>query len=135
LNVPEHVLFFDGECNFCDSAVNFFIDHDHAQVLKFASLQSDAARELLAAHGAEERATDINTMVLLTGGKVYTKSSAALRVGRFLGFPYNLGLVFLVVPAFVRDFFYEIIARNRYKWFGKREECRVPTKELRSRFL
>ncbi len=134
-DVPDHVLFFDGECNFCDSTVNFVIDRDRKQVLKFASLQSDAARSLLAQHGAAERASDINTMVLLSAGKLYTKSAAALRVGRFLGFPYNLSVVFLLVPPFVRNFFYDLVARNRYKWFGKRDECRVPTKELRARFL
>jgi predicted DCC family thiol-disulfide oxidoreductase YuxK len=74
-------------------------------------------------------------MVLLSAGKLYTKSAAALRVGRFLGFPYNLSVVFLLVPPFVRNFFYDLVARNRYKWFGKRDECRVPTKELRARFL
>lgn len=127
------IILFDGVCNFCNGAVRFVIRHDSKNHFKFAPLQSEVARELLSAHPGYPEKTD--SIVLLKGEKIYTKSGAALRISRHLNGLWKLLVVFLIVPPFIRDGVYDLIARKRYKWFGKREECMVPTEELRNRFL
>lgn len=125
-------MLFDGTCNLCNGAVQFIIDHERAPTLKFASLQSEAASELL---GAPLGPGDPETVMLVEDGRTYTHSTAALRVARHLRAPWRWLVVFVVVPRFVRDAVYRWIARHRYRWFGKSETCRVPTPELRARFL
>lgn len=130
----EHaVVLFDGVCNLCNDSVNFVIDHDPAAYFKFASLQSDEAGALLAQYGLE--AGYLESIVLVEAGRVYRNSSAALRIARKLSWAWPLLYAFVVVPRPVRDWVYDWVARNRYKWFGKRDQCRLPTPELRSRFL
>lgn len=141
----DPVVLFDGTCNFCDGAVQFVIDHERGSDLKFAALQSDAGRDLLERVASPEEARllqhgatgdgDPDSMALVEGGRVYTHSSAALRMARYLRWPWRGLGVFIVVPRFVRDMVYRWIARNRYRWFGKTDTCRVPTPELRARFL
>lgn len=127
------ILLFDGVCNLCNGAVNFIIDHDPKSHFQFAALQSDFGQEKLEELGFNQE--EFDSLVLLQNKKVYTKSSAALRIAKKLTFPYPLLYVFIILPPFLRDAAYNLIARNRYKWFGKRDSCRMPTPELRSRFV
>jgi predicted DCC family thiol-disulfide oxidoreductase YuxK len=127
------VLLFDGECNLCNGAVRFVIKRDPDAVFRFASLQSDAGQAILERHDLPKE--DFDTMVYLEGDKVWTNSTAALRIVRQLGGIWGLAYAFIVIPRPVRDAVYGVIVRNRYRWFGKRDECMVPTPELRARFL
>lgn len=139
------VILFDGTCNFCDGAVHFVIDHERGSELRFAALQSEAAEKLLDDALGEERARairsgtdgsgDPDSVVFIEGGKAYTHSSGALRVARRLRAPWNFLRIFWIVPRPIRDAVYRWIARNRYRWFGKSDACRVPTPDLRARFL
>jgi predicted DCC family thiol-disulfide oxidoreductase YuxK len=129
----EAIVLFDGVCNLCNGLVNFVIDRDPRGRMKFAALQSEAGQELLAEHGLST--TDVDTMVFIAGGRAYTRSSAALRMFGKLRMPWPLLLPLLVVPPPLRNLVYRFVARNRYRWFGRREECRVPTPELKQRFL
>ena len=122
-------VLFDGVCNLCNGAVRFILARDPAARFRFASLQSDAARRLLGDGGPAE------TIVLLDAGKTYVKSTAALRIARGLRFPWPLLYAFVAVPRPVRDLIYDWVARHRYRWFGKRDTCMLPTPELRERFL
>jgi predicted DCC family thiol-disulfide oxidoreductase YuxK len=129
----EGVLLFDGVCNLCNASVNFVIDRDPRGRLRFASLQSRSGQELLQRHGLST--SDFDTMVLVEGDRYFTRSTAGLRVARRLKWPWPLLYALVIVPRPVRDWFYQIVARNRYRWFGQSEACRVPTPELRNRFL
>lgn len=126
-------MLFDGDCNLCNGAVQFVLRRDPRAVFHFASLQSAAGRELLASVGAP--ATLPDSLVLVQDGVLALKSTAALRIARGLRWPWPLFAVFFVVPRPLRDLLYDWIARNRYRWFGKRESCLVPTPALRARFL
>jgi predicted DCC family thiol-disulfide oxidoreductase YuxK len=139
------VVLFDGTCNFCDGAVHFIIDHERGHELKFAALQSAPGSALLEKSTDAEHAKllrygatgdgDPDSIVVIKNGKLYSHSAAALQIARHLRWPYRWLIVFTIVPAFIRDAVYRWIARNRYKWFGKVDACRVPTPELRARFL
>ncbi|WP_422354772.1 thiol-disulfide oxidoreductase DCC family protein [Roseivirga pacifica] len=129
----QDVLLFDGVCNLCNGAVNFIIDHDPKGHFKFAALQSDFGQEKLKALGYSQQ--NFDSLVLLSGDKVYKKSSAALRIAKKLSGLYPLLYVFIIIPPFIRHGVYDIIAKNRYKWWGKRDSCRMPTPELRARFV
>jgi predicted DCC family thiol-disulfide oxidoreductase YuxK len=131
---PPTVL-FDGVCNLCNAAVNFIIDRDRARTIRFASLQSEAALQLLARHGLAAPAAEPETILFVSGGRVYDRSTAALQIARRLSGLWPLLAAFAVVPRPLRDAVYAWIARNRYRWFGKSESCRVPTPALRERFL
>ncbi|MFS0822347.1 thiol-disulfide oxidoreductase DCC family protein [Bacillus sp. 1P02SD] len=128
----NHIILFDGVCNFCNSSVQFILKRDSKQMYHFASLQSEAGKSLLKKHGIPE---DINSFVLIEGDQYYTKSSAALRVCLNLGGAYRFLYIFKLIPAPIRDIFYHIIANNRYKWFGKQESCMLPSPKVRKRFL
>ncbi|MDX2247831.1 MAG: thiol-disulfide oxidoreductase DCC family protein [Bacteroidia bacterium] len=127
------VIIFDGVCNFCNASINFVMDRDPKGEFKFAANQSEAGQKILREAG--EPTEEIGTVYLYENGKIYKESAAALRIARRLVFPWNLSYVFILIPAFIRDFFYRIIARNRYRWFGKRESCRLPSPEEAARFL
>lgn len=129
------MVLFDGVCNFCNGAVNFIIDRDPRGKIAFASLQSAAAQELMRKHGVAVPEGDLDTFLLIDNGRIYDRSTAALRVAGKLQSPLAVFWIFLVVPRFVRDFFYRAFAKRRYKWFGKTDECRVPTPEIRERFV
>ena len=130
------VLLFDGVCNLCNAAIRWVIARDVDAQFRFASLQSAAARRLLerAGHLAASDAMP-DSIVLLDGEGVHVGSSAALRVARLLGFPSSLALVGLVLPHPLREASYRFIARNRYRWFGRRDACMVPTADVAARFL
>jgi predicted DCC family thiol-disulfide oxidoreductase YuxK len=129
----EPVVLFDGVCNFCNASVNFLLDHDRAGRLRFAALQSPAGQRLLRRCGL--RTTDFDTLVLVEGPRCSTRSEAALRVAAHLGGAWRWLAALLLVPAFLRDYAYETLARHRYHWFGRSEACRMPTPEVRRRFL
>ncbi len=129
---PPALVLFDGVCNLCNGAVNFIIDHDPEGHFRFAPLQSEAAQARLA---DTDRDGDLSTIVLVEDGAAYVRSTAALRIARRLTAPWPLLYLFIVVPRPLRDAVYKWIAHNRYDWFGKRDECRLPTPELKARFL
>jgi predicted DCC family thiol-disulfide oxidoreductase YuxK len=132
----EHpVVLFDGVCNLCNASVNFVIDRDPEGIFHFAPLQSSAGRALLASHGRVPPEGEPDSIVLVENGLVYDRSTAALRVARRLRGPVKLLYALIVFPRVVRDLVYRLIARNRYRWFGKSDVCRVPTPELKARFL
>ena len=127
------LVLFDGVCNFCNASVQWILRRDRAGRFRFASLQSAAARAALARIGLVDFHAD--SVVLIHDGRHYLRTDAALRIAKLLGFPWSMFAVFLVLPRFLRDPAYRLIARYRYRWFGKRDTCMVPTKEARARFL
>jgi len=132
LSIINYIL-FDGVCNLCNSSVRFVIKHDKNAVFKFASLQSDAGQQLIATHGLATNA--FNSFILIENNKVYLESTAALRVARQLNGLLPLLYSAIIIPPFIRNSVYKYISKHRYQWFGKREECWLPTKELSERFL
>jgi predicted DCC family thiol-disulfide oxidoreductase YuxK len=126
-------VLFDGECNLCNGAVQFVLRRDPRALFRFASLQSAAARAVLEATGRRDTLPD--SIVLVQGGRVLVKSTAALAIARGLRWPWPLLTVLWIVPYPVRDFVYDWIARHRHRWFGRRQQCWVPTAALRERFL
>ena len=127
------IVLFDGVCKFCNGSVNFIIDHDVTRRFRFAPLQSSAGQELLRRHGLPT--SDLDTMILLERGRAYARSSAALRIARGLGGWWSLLAILFAIPPFLRDGAYAVLARNRYRWFGKENSCRVPSPDIRARFL
>jgi predicted DCC family thiol-disulfide oxidoreductase YuxK len=128
----QPVAFFDGICNLCDGAVNFLIDHDPRAVLKFAPLQGSTFAALVETH---PELAGIDSFVLWDAPRVYTRSSAGLHIAMALGWPWRALAVLLVIPRPLRDAVYDFVAQRRYRWYGRRESCRMPTPELRARFL
>jgi predicted DCC family thiol-disulfide oxidoreductase YuxK len=126
------IILFDGVCQFCDRSVQFIIKRDKKGHFKFASLQSDLAKQLLSQYNV---AKDVDSLVLLDGNNYYIKSTAALRICKNLSGFWKLGYLLLVIPRPFRDFVYQLIAKNRYNWFGKKEACTIPSPEMRKRFL
>ena len=131
--VQHPLILFDGVCNLCNGAVNFIIDRDPEARFRFASLQSEFGQRELHRLGLPDDV--LETIVLLEDGQARLKSTATLRIARRLGLPWLLLYGLIVLPRPVRDWIYDGVARNRYRWFGKRESCRVPTPELMERFL
>ena len=126
------LVLFDGNCNLCHRSVQFLLQRDRVGRFRFATLQSQAGRDAIAAVAQSDLPDSI---MLIRGGKLKVKSTAALAIARGLRFPWPLVSVFWLVPYPLRDLVYDWVARNRIRWFGKREECWVPTPELRARFL
>jgi predicted DCC family thiol-disulfide oxidoreductase YuxK len=133
--VQGPILLFDGVCNLCNAVVRFVVARDRAGVFRFAALQSEVGARLLAEHGVEVPEGDPDSVVLIECGRAYVESTAALRAARYLAFPWFLLWPGLLVPRPIRDAIYRWIARNRYRWFGRRDQCMVPTPELRAKFL
>lgn len=133
MDPAKSVLLFDGVCNLCNSSVNFILARDPKAKFRFASLQSDEGQALL--QEFEDRPSDLSSVVLIEDGQLYARSDAALRVARQLSGGWPLLYAFIVLPRALRDAVYNWIARNRYRWFGKRDSCMIPSPELRSRFL
>ncbi|KJJ38079.1 thiol-disulfide oxidoreductase DCC family protein [Aequorivita vladivostokensis] len=127
------IILFDGVCNLCNGAVTFIIKRDKKDVFKFAALQSEIGRELTSKFNIDT--SKVDSIILIDGEKHYEKSSAALRIAKYLSGAYPLLFGFMVVPKFIRNAVYDYIAKNRYKWFGKKESCMIPTAELKSKFL
>lgn len=130
----EHpVLIFDGVCELCSTSVNFILRWEKGHEIKFTANQNPPGRALLEQFG--ENPDEVSTIYFIEQGKIYKQSAAVLRIARRLRFPWFLGYGFIIVPRFIRDFFYKLIARNRYRLFGQKETCRIPTPEEMSRFL
>ena len=127
------VVLFDGVCNMCNASVNYIIDHDPAGRFRFASLQTETGSKLAAEHGIN--ASELSSMVLIQHGKAYMRSSAVLRICRKLKGPAKLLWPAILIPPMLRDPIYRFVANRRYKWFGKREACRLPTEADRARFI
>ena len=125
------IVFFDGICNLCHHSVRYLIQHDKNKTLKFASLQGENAKKML-------QLNDINSlesMVFFDGKKLYKKSTAILKLSTALGGWHKMLLVGYILPQFIRDSLYSLVAKNRYRWFGKQDYCRIPSKDLQDRFL
>lgn len=127
------IILFDGVCNLCNAAVQFVIRHDKKGLFKFASLQSETGRALLKRYDLP--ATNFSSFVLLQHEKAYTRSAAALQVAKQLQGPLRLLYGLIIVPPFIRNAVYDFIAKNRFKWFGKKDACMIPTPSLKARFL
>ena len=129
----HRIILFDGVCNLCNGAVNFVIKRDTGNVFKFTPLQEKQGVLLLKTHAVDTQKLD--SIVLIENEKVYVKSSAALRIARKMSNLWPLFFVLLIIPSFIRDGVYDFIAKNRYKWFGKKEQCMIPTPGSREKFL
>ena len=129
----QPIILFDGLCNLCDGAVQFVIKHDTDEKFLFASLQSENGQKLLKQFNLPLK--NFNSFVLLQNNKIYSKSTAALFVAKQLNGAIKFIYLFIIVPAFLRDSVYNWISKRRYKWFGKKEACIIPTPELKARFL
>ena len=127
------IILFDGVCNLCNSSVQYVITHDPNAIFQFASLQGETGQQLLKQYGLIEN--NMNSFVLIQDNKAYTRSTAALFVAKRLKGISKLLYGFIIVPSFIRNAVYDIISRNRYKWFGKKDSCMIPTEALKSRFL
>jgi predicted DCC family thiol-disulfide oxidoreductase YuxK len=127
------LVLFDGVCQFCNSSVNFIMDHDPARRFCFAALQSPLGEAMLRRFHLPTNSVD--SVILIEQNRCYLKSTAALRIARRLQSPWPALSLFIVLPALVRDLGYDWLARNRYRWFGKLDMCRVPTPEVRERFV
>lgn len=127
------VILFDGVCNFCNSSINFIIDHDPKKHFKFAPLQSDIGQEILTKF--DKNTKDFDSVILLKDNTLYQKSEAALEITKHLSGFWKYLSIFKILPTSFLNFFYDIIAKNRYRIFGKSDSCRMPTAELRERFL
>lgn len=125
------IVFFDGVCGLCNNFVNILLSEDRNQVLKFSPLQGQTANTKL----PKELLADLNTMAFYKNGRLYTKSDAALEVVKTIGGVFSLFYFFKFIPRFIRDAVYDFISKNRIRWFGQSESCRMPTKEERARFL
>ncbi|MDT0641851.1 thiol-disulfide oxidoreductase DCC family protein [Zunongwangia sp. F363] len=130
----KKIVLFDGVCNLCDGAVNFIIKHDKKDIFRFASLQSEFGKKLVAERGLDPEAID-SVILIEPSVAYYRKSSAALEISRDLSGGYSLLKNFIFLPEGFRDLVYDLIAKNRYKWFGKKESCMIPTPELKAKFL
>lgn len=129
----KNVVLFDGVCNLCNDAVNFLIDEDKNNRLHFASLQSEFGQAVL--RDFSMQTDDFDTFVFIHQGKLFIRSTGALEVMRVLGGKWSMLYVFKLVPTFLRDAMYKFISKNRYRWFGKQNACRMPTPELKAKFL
>lgn len=136
MNLPKNkkIILFDGVCNLCDSLVQYVIRHDKKDVFRFVALQSELGQEILKHIGIDQK--NIDSVVLYEPGKAYYyKSSAAIEIVKEFGGLFHLGGIFRIIPTGVRNIIYDYVAGNRYKWYGKKEACMIPTPELKAKFL
>ena len=131
--MESKIILFDGVCNLCNGLVNFIIDHDKKKIFKFASLQSESAIQLLESNRLQIDV--LESIILIDGDIIKTKSSAVIEIFRHLGGIWSIVSWFVFIPAFIRDFIYDLVAKYRYRIFGKTTHCRLPEPELVERFL
>jgi predicted DCC family thiol-disulfide oxidoreductase YuxK len=139
------VVLFDGVCNFCDASVNFIIEHDKTGYFKFAPLQSEEGTKLANQYGFESATAEngdassdlipIDSVILIEDGKAYTHLTAALKILKRLGAPWSWLSAFMIVPRSLRDWAYRVFARYRYRIFGRKDQCMLPSPDVRARFL
>lgn len=132
-NCSKPIILFDGVCNYCNSMVNFIIRQDKQKRFVFAPLQSATGQHLLLKHHLPPN--ELNSFVLIDRQKAWLRSSASLQVFKNLPWYWKWTQIFWIIPPFLRNAVYNLIARNRYKWFGKKESCMIPTPDLKARFL
>ena len=125
--IEKPLVLFDGVCNLCNNSVSFILKHEKNSDLYFSSLQNFVQPELL------ENVKNVDSIIFIEKDKVYTKSTAALKISKYLK-GYSWAGVFLIIPPAIRDLIYDIIAKNRYKWFGKKDQCMIPNPDLKARF-
>jgi predicted DCC family thiol-disulfide oxidoreductase YuxK len=130
----KKLILFDGVCNLCNASILYVIKHDKKDLFRYAPLQSEIGKQILEKFSIDPSKTD-SIILFSNENGLSIKSSAALKVAKHLGFPRNLLAAFLIVPAFIRNWVYDYIAKNRYQWYGKKEECMIPTPELKAKFL
>lgn len=130
----KHIVLFDGICNLCNCSVQYIIKHDKKNKFMFAPLQSKTGKHIIELQNIDTATTD-SIIFKHSNKNIYFRSTAALKIASKLSFPSCLWSVFLVVPSFIRNWVYDYIAKNRYKWYGKKEACMVPTPELKDKFL
>ncbi|MES2574825.1 MAG: thiol-disulfide oxidoreductase DCC family protein [Bacteroidota bacterium] len=136
LNLPPNkkIILFDGVCNLCNSAVQFVIQHDKKDVFRFVPLQSELGKEILQHIGINPK--NIDSIILYEPEVAYYyKSSAAIEIAKSLGGLLHFGTIFRIIPTAIRNRLYDYIAKNRYKWYGKKESCMIPTPKLKAKFL
>ena len=133
LSKTNPILLFDGVCNLCNGAVQFVIKYGSKNTLRFTALQSETGQQILEHFNLPKE--EIFSVILVENEQVYVRSSAALRMYKNMGGFWSLMYFFIIIPNPIRDAFYNFIAKNRYKWFGEKENCMIPTPELKSRFL
>lgn len=133
MKCDDHIIFFDGVCYLCNGFVQFLLKIDQKELLKFSTLQSALFKKISDEYDLD--CNDIDTVVYICKGNVYTKSTACLKILRTCGFPWTFAMVFMIVPLVMRDWIYNIVANYRYKWFGKNHECIRPTMDIKHRFL
>jgi predicted DCC family thiol-disulfide oxidoreductase YuxK len=129
----KDIVLFDGVCNLCNSSVQLIIKHDKKRKFQFASIQSEFGKLQISKYQIDTRKTD--SVIYIKNNNVYSRSAAALRIVKQLDGLWPLLFIFIVIPPFIRNLIYDFIARNRYKWFGKKESCMIPSHDLKSRFL
>jgi predicted DCC family thiol-disulfide oxidoreductase YuxK len=135
-NLPKDkkIILFDGVCNLCDASVQFIIKQDKKDIFRFVALQSDLGQEIIKHIGLDTK--NIDSIILYEPGIAYHyKSEAALEIAKSLGGIFYLGTLFSILPTSFNNYIYDYIAKNRYKWYGKKESCLIPTEELKSKFL
>lgn len=131
--LPNDVMIFDGVCHLCARSVQFILDHEADATLRFMPMQSAAGERVLRELGFDPN--DVKTFVLIADGKSYSRSDAAIRIARYFGGGWKLLGVVRLVPRPLRDWAYDLVARYRYRWFGRAETCMVPTPALKARFI
>jgi len=131
--VEQPVILFDGVCNLCNSSILFIIQHDPTAKFKFASLQSEFGKNQMQKFGLD--VSELESVMFIKNGKLYQKSNAALEIARHLSGAWPLLYGLKIIPPFLRNSVYNWIARNRYRWFGKKDACMIPTPELKARFI
>ena len=131
--MEKKIILFDGVCNLCNKAVTYIIDHDPKDQFRFAALQSDVGKALLEKHNIDPKVVD--SIILIKEDKAFIKAGAALRIAKDLSGLLPVLYVFVILPGFITNSVYDFIARNRYDWFGKKDNCMIPTAELKAKFL
>lgn len=131
--IDHKIILFDGVCNFCNFWVNFIIDRDKKDSFRFAALQSTTGQRILRQFGL--KTSNFDTFIMIDGNDCFSKSTAALKISKHLPGLWKILFVFIIVPEPIRDFIYDLIAKNRYKLFGKRDVCRIPTEEEQKKFV
>jgi len=136
LNLPKDkkIILFDGVCNLCDATVQFLIKRDTKDVFRFVAIQSDLGQDIIKHIGIDISKTD-SIILYEPGTAYYYKAEAALKIGKELGGLYSLLNIFNVVPKALSNSIYDFVARNRYKWYGKRDACMIPTPQMKAKFL
>lgn len=132
-NDQNAIVLFDGVCNFCNDSVNFIIERDSRKYFKFAPLQSDIAESLLEKYNINK--ADIDSVIVIENDKAFTHSTGGLKIARQIDGAWKMFYVFIIVPKFIRDLGYKLFAKYRYRMFGKKDACMMPTPEIRERFI